>query len=89
MRKLVPVLFDDRNPGAAREQRESVAQGDARERTADDLPVHRLSGLLAELRTLAANQMRWPTAALTFTIQSAQRADGGSAALLRVTRYSA
>lgn len=78
--KLAPVLFDDHDPEAAREQRESVVQAAqrspaarakaARKRTADDLPVHSFRGLLAELGTLTANQMRMADSGATFTMQS-------------------
>ena len=78
--KLAPVLFDDHDPAAAQQQRESVVQAAQRspaarakaacKRTADGLPVHSFRGLLAELGTLTANQMRMGDSDATFTMQS-------------------
>ena len=77
-RQLAPVLFDDHEPQAA--QRESVVRAAQRspaalakaasKRTADDLPVHSFRGLLAELGTLTANQMRMTDSGAMITLQS-------------------
>ena len=78
--KLAPVLFDDHDPEAAVQQRASVVQAAQRspaarakaahKRTEDDLPVHSFRGLLAELGTLTANQMRMADSGATFMLQS-------------------
>jgi hypothetical protein len=67
-RALAPILFDDDDPEAAEAQRDSVvapaqrspkAQRKAmRKRTDDGLPVHSFQTLLADLGTIAKNQMR-------------------------------
>jgi len=67
-RALAPILFDDDDPEAAEAQRLSVvapaqrspkAQRKAmRKRTDDGLPVHSFRTLLADLGTIAKNQMR-------------------------------
>lgn len=79
-RQLAPVLFDDHDPQAAQRQRESVVRAAQRspaalakaasKRTADDLPVHSFRGLLAELGTLTANQMRMTDSGAMITLQS-------------------
>ena len=79
-RKLAPVLFDDHDPEAGARQRPSVVRAAVRspaarakaasKRTVDDLPVHSFRGLLGELGTLTANQMRLVDSGATFTMQS-------------------
>ena len=79
-RKLKPLLFDDHDPAAAALQRRSIvapAQRSpaakakaARERAADDLPVHSFRTLLAELATLSVNTMQVADTGASFPLQT-------------------
>ena len=79
-RQLAPVLFDDHDPEAAQQQRKSVVQAAQRspaarakaasKRTVDDLPVHSLRGLLAELGTLTVNTMQVTESGATFALRT-------------------
>lgn len=76
----IGLLFDDRDPAAAGQQRTSIvaparrskaAVAKARrKRTDDDLPVHSFRTLLADLGTLAANTMQVADSEATFTLQT-------------------
>ena len=78
--KLAPVLFDDHDPAAGEQLRESVVQPAQRspaahrkaasKRTDDDLPVHSFRGLMNELGTLTANRVRMVDSGATFTMHS-------------------
>ena len=77
---LKPLLFDDRDPAGAEQQRASVVQKAkrspaarakaARKRTDDDLPLHSFRTLLADLGTLTANTIRVANGDATFTLLS-------------------
>ena len=66
---LAPVLFDDHDREAGKQQRSSVVQPAQRspaaqqkavsKRTADDLPVHSFRSLMSELGTLTATPCGW------------------------------
>ena len=83
-RKLAPVLFDDHDPTAGEQLRESVVQPAERspaahrkaasKRTDDGLPVHSFRGLMSELGTLTANRVRMVDSGATFTMHSAPTA---------------
>ena len=78
--KLAPVLFDDHDPVAGEQLRESVVQPAERspaahrkaasKRTDDGLPVHSFRGLMSELGTLTANRVRMVASGATFTMHS-------------------
>ena len=67
-----PMLFDDHDPRAGEQQRSSVMRSAQRspaaqqqaagKRTADDLPVHSVRILIAELGTLTVSRCNLPRA---------------------------
>lgn len=70
-KRLAPILFEDEDPAGAHAKRTSSV-GEARvsdsaerkavsKRTPDGLPVHGMSTLLADLRTLTLNQVELPS----------------------------
>ncbi len=76
--KLAPVLFDDHDPAAGEQLRESVVQPAQRspaalrkaasKRTDDGLPVHSFRSLMSELGTLTVNDMQLAGGGGTFSL---------------------
>ncbi len=76
--KLAPVLFDDHDPAAGEQLRESVVQPAERspaahrkaasKRTDDGLPVHSFRSLMSELGTLTVNEMQLAEGGGTFSL---------------------
>ena len=76
--KLAPVLFDDHDPAAGEQLRESVVQPAQRspaahrkaasKRTDDGLPVHSFRSLMSDLGTLVVNEMQLAEGGGTFSL---------------------